>query len=314
MLRIGTVLVLAALGRCCSQVAHADDVSREDVEKAATALFEQGRQLAEAGQKDAACDKFESSLRLDPQIGTKLNVAACREDKGRLVEAYGLFESAALDADRTQKTGRATFARQRMDLLAKKLVRVKLTIAEPELPGLVIKIGNRELAKDEWMRSHVMLAGRYAIVATAPGKREQRFQHTASAGTEVAIAVVAFEPTGGPAPIAPAPEPRPVDAPARASRVPWFVGGAGGLVLVGSVALGLHAKSQHGNAFDRGDQDGVESAQREADIATGVAVVGAALVTVGVVLYVRERKARDRISLVPTTAPDSVGIAAFGSF
>ena len=309
MLRIGTVLVLAA------QVAHADDVSREDVEKAATALFEQGRQLAEAGQKDAACDKFESSLRLDPQIGTKLNVAACREDKGRLVEAYGLFESAALDADRTQKTGRATFARQRMDLLAKKLVRVRFTIADPELPGLAIKIGNRELPKPEWSRPQVMIAGRYAIVATAPGMREQRFQHTARAGLEIAIAVVAFEPTGTPAPIPPpVPQRLPSDEPPRPSRVPWIVGAAGGITLAGSIALGLHAKTRHGSAFDRGDQDGVESAQREADIATGVAVVGAALVTVGVVLYVRDRKARDRVSFVPTTAPDSIGFAAFGSF
>ena len=306
MLRIGTLVVLAA------QVAHADDLSREDVEKAATALFEQGRQLAEAGQKDAACDKFESSLRLDPQIGTKLNVAACREDKGQLVDAYGLFESAALDADRTQKSGRATFARQRMDLLAKKLVRVTLTIAEPDLPGLAISIGGRPVAKAEWSNVHAVQAGRYAVVATAPGKREQRFQHTGAAGTTAAIAITAFVPDTAAAPVAP--WTGPVDESPRASRVPWIIGGVGGLAMVGSVALGLHAKSQHGKAFDRGDADGVSSAQREADIATGVAVVGAAIITVGVVLYVRDRKARDRVSLVPSAAPDSIGLAATGSF
>jgi hypothetical protein len=306
MLRIGTLLVLAA------QVAHADDLSREDVEKAATALFEQGRQLAEAGQKDAACDKFESSLRLDPQIGTKLNVAACREDKGQLVDAYALFESAALDADRTQKTGRATFARQRMDLLAKKLVRVTLSIAEPDLPGLAITIGGRPVAKSDWSKVHVVQAGRYAIVASAPGKREQRFQHAGAAGTTTAIAVTAFEPDST-TPVT-APRTMPVDESPRASRLPLIIVGAGGLAMVGSVALGLHAKSQHGKAFDRGDAEGVSSAQREADIATGVAVAGAAIITVGVVLYVRERKARDRVSLVPSAAPDAIGLAAVGSF
>ena len=308
MFRIGTLLVLTA------QVAHADDLSREDVEKAATALFEQGRQLAEAGQKDAACDKFESSLRLDPQIGTKLNVAACREDKGQLVDAYGLFESAALDADRTQKTGRATFARQRMDLLAKKLVRVTLTVAEPDLPGLAITVGGRPVTKAEWSRVHVVQAGRYAVVAAAPGKREQRFQHSGAAGTMAAIAITVFEPDGATAAPVTAPPTGPVDDVPRASRVPWIIVGAGGLAMVGSVALGLHAKSQHGKAFDRGDADGVSSAQREADIATGVAVVGAAIITVGVVLYVRDRKARDRMSLVPSAAPDSIGLAAIGSF
>ena len=306
MLRIGTLLVLAA------QVAHADSATREDVEKAATALFEQGRQLAEAGQKDAACDKFESSLRLDPQIGTKLNVADCREDKGRFVEAYELFESAAIDAERTQKTGRATFARQRMDVLAKKLVRVTLSIAEPELPGLTITVGNRSVAQADWSKVHVLAAGRYTVVASAPGKRAQHFQKTAAAGAEVAIAIAPFEPAGS-APMA-APAATPVDDPPRASRVPWIVGGAGGLVLVGSVALGLHAKSRHGKAFDRGDAEGVASAQREADVATAVAIGGAVLVTVGVVLYVRDRRARDRVSLVPTAAPDAVGLAAFGAF
>ena len=305
MLRIGTLLVLAA------QVAHADDLSREDVEKAATALFEPGRQLAEAGQKDAACDKFESSLRLDPQIGTKLNVAACREDKDQLVDAYALFESAALDADRTQKTGRATFARQRMDLLAKKLVRVTLTVAEPELPGLAITVDGRPVAKAEWSKVHVARAGRYAVVATAPGKREQRFMYVAAAGTATTIAITAFEAEGATEPVAPVMR---VDEPPRASRLPWIIGGAGGLAMIGSVGLGLHAKSQHGKAFDRGDADGVSSAQREADIATGVAVIGAAVITVGVVLYVRDRKARERVSLVPSAAPDSIGLAAVGAF
>jgi len=312
MLRIGlTVLVLTA------GIARADDVAREDVEKAATALFEQGRQLAESGQKAAACDKFEASLRLDPQIGTKLNVAACREDKRLLVEAYLLFESAASDADRANKAGRATFARQRMGMLVKKLVRVTLKIAQPEPAGLAITLGGRSVPKAEWTKVQVLEPGPYLIIASAPGKPAQRFEQTAAAGTQVAIEVRPFDAPAAPEPVAPKDEPRPLTIeppPPRTNRVPWIVAGAGGVAVLGSVALGLHAKSRHGNAFDRGDSDGVASAQREADIATGVAVVGAAAITVGVVLYVRDRKARDRVSLVPTTTRDALGIAAIGSF
>jgi tetratricopeptide (TPR) repeat protein len=307
---------LVALVFVCFATEARADVAQEDMAKAATALFEQGRQLLESGQADAACDKFEASLRLDPQIGTKLNVAACREDKGRFLDAYKMFEDAGEEAVRTNKQGRDTFARQRMEKLHAKLVRVSLRISPT--PGSSVQLATkgetRTLTPAQLAKSIVIEPGSFSITVSAPEYESFRVERTGEAGAEVVIDVPALEPATGSVGVnKPGVDHLPdIDEPNPAPAIVLGCGGAVG--LIGSVALGLAAKSSYDKAVLNNDAHAVHEAQHEADIATAFAVVGLAAITVGVVLYVHNRRHATAAAIAPTATAHSIGLGVVGSF
>ena len=71
--------------------ARADDGARA----AAQAAFEEGRRLADAGDYAGAAERFEQSERLDPALGTVLNLANCYEHARRLASAWRAFHRGA---------------------------------------------------------------------------------------------------------------------------------------------------------------------------------------------------------------------------
>jgi tetratricopeptide (TPR) repeat protein len=283
----------------------AAEVSPADAAKA-KALFDQGQAEMDAGKIDAACATFEASFRLDPQIGARLNLGDCREREGKLVEAYALFSAAANEARRTQKQGREAFARQRMAALQAKLVRVSVRVAQPA-PGLTVKLGERALLPAEWTVEQVVRPGQIVVDASAPDRRPFHVEESAMAGAAIEIVVPVLPPVAEAA----APEP---PAPTRhVDRTTWILGGSGAGILIASVAIGLHAKSRYDTAAKAGDRNGVSSAQTEADVATVFAVAGAAVITVGIVRYLRTRSDPDRVSIAPALGPGTIGIVVAGS-
>src|SRR4051812_16548065 len=64
----------------------------------AEALFDQGRRLLAAGNYAAACPKLEASNRLDPGIGTMLNLGDCYEKNGQTASGWAAFREAAAAA------------------------------------------------------------------------------------------------------------------------------------------------------------------------------------------------------------------------
>ena len=83
----------------CGLVATATAQPTEAV-KRADALFQEGRRLLDAGDATAACPKFEESQRLDPGLGTLLNLADCYERTSRLALALAPFRRAEGQARR----------------------------------------------------------------------------------------------------------------------------------------------------------------------------------------------------------------------
>ena len=62
---------------------------------AADALFDEGKRLLAAGDTAQACAKFETSMKLFDQLGTRLNLADCYEKVGRTASAWAEFREAA---------------------------------------------------------------------------------------------------------------------------------------------------------------------------------------------------------------------------
>ena len=69
-------------------VAHAGDKDKAD------ALFKHGKKLMEEKKYNDACEAFEQSMKLDPGIGTELNIARCYEEWGKLGRAWRSYKAA----------------------------------------------------------------------------------------------------------------------------------------------------------------------------------------------------------------------------
>jgi hypothetical protein len=320
----------AAVALVAAAPARADDT---DDKRDAARLFKEGRAAVKAGDLDEACDKFEASFRLDPAIGTKLNLADCFEQKGLLVAAYRLFDEAAAEAARTSKEGRESFARDRADALATRLYLLTLELVDPA-PNTTVTVAGVVVAPAAWAAPRALLPGSIAIAVTAPGRTPYHTRVDGGAGESRTLRIPALAPlapgevdptvgaaTGGPGADLTA-------RPARPSRrLAYIVGGSGAGLLATSLVLGLVARSRYQDADcgpDHGFPDGTCSATGQAqadrartlaDVGTGFAVAGVAAVGVGVYLFLRggggsppDDRDTGGLTISPTVSGDGVGV------
>jgi tetratricopeptide (TPR) repeat protein len=103
-----------------------------EAEKRADALFQEGRRLLEAGEVATACPKFEESQRLDPGLGTLLNLANCYERTERLASALAAFRSAEEGARAAGDRTREREASDRARALESRVSRVTIKLAPGE--------------------------------------------------------------------------------------------------------------------------------------------------------------------------------------
>lgn len=136
-------------------------------------LFNRGRALMAADDLPAACAALAESQRLDPAVGTLLNLAVCHERQGRLASAWSEFLQVASAAERDQQLDRAKFARRKADELEPRIQKLELLVPSQvtSIQDLRIRLDEHELGRAAWSNPIPLDPGEHSIDLQAPGYR-----------------------------------------------------------------------------------------------------------------------------------------------
>ena len=119
--------------------------ARADNKDKADALFKQGKKLMGEKRYADACSSFEESNKLDPGIGTELNIAKCYEEWGKLGRAFTSYQLAepSTTLDITMPAGLPTTVRADQMLLTSDGMMLPLDLTKPiEVDAIVDKPTN----------------------------------------------------------------------------------------------------------------------------------------------------------------------------
>lgn len=229
--------VLLASGAALGQAHEAEQ---------AETLFQSGRQLLLDGQHDAACDKLSASQRIDPSVGTLLNLATCRERSGPASAAWRTWLQAAEAAKAQGQAARESLARQRAAALRRKLGTLSFEVPDAaRIHAISIMLDGVLLGPADWAREAPIDEGPHTIFAAAPGRVSWSRTIEVRAGTRFTIEIPELTRDARSAGVT-TPEPAPSAArtapvvPTRTTPerppIAWFAGlvalGVGLLVLV----------------------------------------------------------------------------------
>jgi hypothetical protein len=120
-------LARAAIGAAVAACALAPRDARGDDAATAQALFDEATALKAKEDWAGACPKFESSYRLDPALGTLLNLANCFEKLDKIASAWARWEEAYQWATKNGDD-RAEYAKKNRDALAPRLPKLKINV------------------------------------------------------------------------------------------------------------------------------------------------------------------------------------------
>lgn len=267
--------------------AHADPAVAE-------ALFQQGRDLLERGEIEAACAKFESSQASEPSAGTLLNLGDCRARQGKTATAWAHFVAAERLSELQSRPEHAAEAKRRRTELETTLSTLTVQAAEPP-PELEVRVNGRKLDLPSLRSRLPMDPGKLSLEFSAPGYEPARLDvELRTPSHHLVLQVPSLEPKGT-APASPGRAPASsgsaeLDTAALPSSntLAWVVGGAGVAALAvggtfGVMALGSNADAKSA-CDDRTSQcpDAALQAERDRDREALISTVGVATGLVGI--------------------------------
>jgi hypothetical protein len=249
---VAWVVVLSGLGR----TVHAQITDPA----AAEALFREGRRLLKDKDGDvaAACAKFDESLRLDPAIGTLINVAACQERLGRTATAWQHWRAAAdqlatTDRRRTMAIAHATALEK---VLSRLIVTLGPNVADDE--QVEVRRDGITLGRASLGLPLPLDPGPHLVTVRAPGRQPLRYELMIRPGETRTLLLARgpeepaqlperqtaeVSPPGippGPAPASPPSVPSlGMQTPASPPAARWTTVAGWGLIGAGAVAAGM---------------------------------------------------------------------------
>jgi hypothetical protein len=268
----------------------------------ASTLFDEGRQLLDAGHPAEACAKFTLALQLEPEdLGVMLNLGLCNEQLDRLATALKWFRRAQLLASERARPDTEAAAKDKAAALVGKLA----TLAISAAPDAAVTVDNNRIETIDLGRVEVD-AGHHVIEATAKGQ-SGRIEVDVQDGEAKAVAVDITVPT----PVAK--HYVTIDRGRDARRNAYIIGGVGGGLVVASGVLGLVGHIEYGGT------EHPDTQQRWQDLVryggTSMFVVGGAGLAIAAWLYFHapgpERV--EQTVVAPTIGRGSIGFSIGGA-
>lgn len=303
------------------------------------ALFNEGVALFNKGDFEAACPKFEASLKHYSGIGTRGKLAECYEKQGRVASAWQAYRDVAQLAARSGDPTREQVASERAKSLEPKLAYLTIAVSPAnDIPGLVIKRGGRELERSKLSSAEPVDGGGITIEVSAPGRKTFTGQVTAMQGQVVRFEVPTLSPDAAHAAasnVAPPPPSTTYESPSTLHGDPPSLQKPVGLVLAGvglvgvgvGAIFGLGAGSAYDKAFavgggcdsatktcDAAGQSSVDDANAKATLSTILFGAGGALFVVGSIVFLTApSSSRPRaLQVGPTTYAGGGGLLLRG--
>lgn len=268
--------------------------------------FREGAALFSAGKVRLACEKFTSSLKLDPAPGTLKNLAFCHLTEGKTASAWKEYVQLTSLAEAAGAKKAEQDARAQATALEKRLSRITLTLPDGvTLATLEIDDVSVDLVA---LREPLPLdPGPHAIHLADTQGRDVRVTANVPTTPGVTAVLVAW-PAAVPK-VVPAPPPPPKPEPSPLRPVAWSLFGLAGLGVALGTGYGLAAyahRNDHPN--DNAFHDATVST-----IAFGVAIASGAA---GGFFFWQTRPRTTAASLVltPTAGVHTAGVAANGTW
>jgi hypothetical protein len=301
--------------------AHADKADQ---------LFKKGKKLLAEKKYAEACGAFEDSDRLDPAIGTKLNVAKCYEEWGKLAIAWRWFS----DAEQMAKNANDERAAKIHRLIEELDPTVpRLTVRLPKganIGDFSIKLDGVDLDKAAIGTERRVDPGPHQIDYIVNGTKQTKTVPVERGGSsEVTLDLPQTSQTSSPKTGPPAAAAGAEPDPTR-RLLGLGVSSAGGLTVVIAGIVTLRARSDYKYALSthcRGDTNMCDAAglavthgaRHRANIATIATIGGLAAVGGGLYLYFTAPKAASSrtehaLYVAPSIDADASGVVFGGAF
>lgn len=321
---------MASAGLFGAPSAFAADASEK---AAAEALFDEGVELLKEGKLESACQKLESSQKIDPGVGTLLYLADCYEKRNLTASAWATFREAASTAE-ARGDDRASIASERADRLTPKLSKLSISMEvdqDTNIEGLEILRDGLNVPKALWGTAAPVDPGEHVIVARAPGYETEEVRVTVEG--EAAVATLTIPrlrklPEGA-RPASDETSPSGRADPGQTQRIIGIGLGAAGVVGlgVGAVFGGLAIAKNNETLDPNGEygctetscptQAGVDATNTAFTFATVADVgfiAGGVLLAAGVTLVLTAPKARETVRLSPFVSSTGAALSLQGAF
>lgn len=162
---------------------------------AAEALFTSGKEAMSRSDLATACARFADSLKLDPAVGTGLNLAACEERSGRLAAALEHFTAAR--AQLAKDDFRIAFTSEQIAKLSRRVAHLTLRLPTPPAPETRVVRDGIEVAPAAFNVATIVDPGPHAVVVEARDRSPSKLRITLAEGEEKIVELPALVPSRG---------------------------------------------------------------------------------------------------------------------